>query len=58
MFEGYCRHKMVQIQAAIFSSYLNPDKHKTQTPYVHLFTFLQHVSVVLFNNHQGEITST
>ena len=30
---------------------LNPDKNNTRTPYVRLFTFLQHVSVVPSNCH-------
>ena len=40
--------------AAIFNSYLHPCKHKTRTPHVHLFTFPQHISVVVIDRHQGE----
>ena len=40
------------------NSDLNPEKHNTQTVYIHLFTFLQHVSVVLSNHHEVENTST
>jgi len=29
-------------------------KHNTRTLYVHLFTFLQHVSAVIFGHHQAE----
>jgi len=36
---------------------LNPNEHNTRTYPVHLFTLLQHVSVVLFHHHEVEITS-
>jgi hypothetical protein len=31
-----------------------PDKHKTRALYVHLLTFLQNVSAVLFGHHQAD----
>jgi len=33
---------------------LHPDKHKSRTPYVHLFMFLQHGSVTPFSHHQAK----
>jgi len=37
---------------------LNPDKHNTRTVYIHLFTFVQHVSVVPSYHREAENTST
>jgi hypothetical protein len=36
----------------------NPEEHNARTYHVHLFAFLQHVSVVPFHLNQVEITST
>jgi len=33
-----------------------PERHNTRTPYIHLFTFLQHASRVLFGGHHQSET--
>jgi len=38
----------------VTSSGLNPHKHNIGTPHVHLFTFLQHVSVIPFKHRQAD----
>jgi hypothetical protein len=37
---------------------VNPHKHNIRTLYIHLFTLLQHISVILFDHHQAENTNT
>jgi len=49
---------VVPLNVHPFCSYLNPHKHHIGILYIQVLTFLGHVSVVPYDRHQVENTST